>query len=182
LLDHLEHLLLHLFRRRLSLVSADRPGVAIGIDNVAAAIAPKHIHDRALAAGTKFGRFVDNLVHILYIKVQSRRGRSDVLGSALAHRRNLRSEHERCASQRELSMDRFPVRTVHNAPFREAQSFLVKAHGSRNIRDREHGRNSAVLLLIQRVNFLVRHSAPCRAEDILTKQPGRVHPATWGCP
>jgi|HubBroStandDraft_2_1064218.scaffolds.fasta_scaffold313350_3 hypothetical protein len=39
-------------------------------------------------------------------------------------------------------------------------ALLVKAHSSWDIGDREHRRHRAVLLLVERINFFLCHSAP----------------------
>src|SRR6266550_605994 len=56
-------------------------------------------------------------------------------------------------------MHRFAVGTIHDAAFNKSQGLLVEAHGGRNVRDREHGCYSAVLLFVERVDFLC-HIAP----------------------
>jgi hypothetical protein len=73
LLHHLLHPFLHFFRSRFGLMCAYHPGVAVRIDDGADAIAPKHIHDRALAGRAEFCGFLNDLVYILDIEVQSRR-------------------------------------------------------------------------------------------------------------
>ena len=48
-------------------MGANHPGITVRVYNGAAAITPKHIYHRALAGSAELGRFVDDLVHVLYI-------------------------------------------------------------------------------------------------------------------
>ncbi len=57
-------------------MGANHPGITARVYNRAAAIAPKHIHHRALAGGAKFGRFVDDLVNVFYIDEETGRRRA----------------------------------------------------------------------------------------------------------
>src|SRR5215831_953051 len=160
LLHHLLHSALHLFYRWFSFVSADHPGIAVRIHDGAAAIAPEHIHHRALAGGTEFCRLIDDFVHVLHVKVETCGRSTNTLSCAFSHRCILWSEHERRAPQRKLGMNRLPVKTAHDSAFRETKGLLVEGHCSRNIGDRQHRRHGAVLLLVQRIDLFLCHSAP----------------------
>jgi hypothetical protein len=48
---------------------ADHPTVAIRIDDGADAVAPKHIHHRALAGRAEFRGFLNDLVYIFDIEI-----------------------------------------------------------------------------------------------------------------
>jgi len=48
-------------------MGGNHPGITVRIYNRAASITPKHIRHWTLAGGAKFGRFVDDLVHVFYI-------------------------------------------------------------------------------------------------------------------
>src|SRR6516162_4200789 len=65
LFHHLFHPFLHFFRRGFRFVGSDHPAVAIGIDNRAASIAPKHVHYWTLRSSAKFRRFLNYSVDIL---------------------------------------------------------------------------------------------------------------------
>jgi hypothetical protein len=61
----LGHFLLHFRGRRFSHMRGDHPGVAIGIDDGSATVAPKHVHNRRGGLGSEFYRLADYLVHVL---------------------------------------------------------------------------------------------------------------------
>src|ERR1700675_744028 len=154
------HHLLHFFHRRLRLVRTYHPRVSVRIDDGAAPIAPKHVHDRALAFGSEADGFGDNFVRVFHVDKQTRWRGADALGRAFAYRGVFRSQHQRRTAQRQLGVHRFAIGTVHNPALGKAKSFLIKARSCRNIGDCENGRYRAKLLLVEWINFLLSHGVP----------------------
>src|SRR4030081_1713849 len=64
-------------------------------------------------------------------------------------------------------MNSLAIRAVHDPALGEAKSLLIKAHSGRYVGDGEHSRYCAVLLFVERINFLLSHGAPLSKIHIL---------------
>src|SRR5260370_4692290 len=160
LLHLLLYQLLHFLHRGLSLVSTYHPRISVWINDLAAAVAPKHVRDRTLARGSEAKSLGDYFVDIFDVDKESRRGCANAFGRACAPRGIFRSQHQRRTAQRQLGVHRFAIGTVHDPALRKAKSFLIKARSSRNVGDCEHSCYSAVMLFVERINFLLSHGVP----------------------
>src|SRR5579862_684958 len=71
----LDHLLLHLRRRRVGDVRRHIPRITLRIDQASASVAPKHVRHRPLRRGAELHCLRKNLIDIIHEQVKSR-GRS----------------------------------------------------------------------------------------------------------
>src|SRR5215469_3265832 len=98
---------------------ADDPRITVWGDNIDATVAPKHVHNGALAARAELGRLINYLVHVFDIDVVTCWRGSDALGGALSHRGAFGAEHERGAAQGQFGMNRLAIRAVHDTALGE---------------------------------------------------------------
>src|ERR1700676_5311060 len=154
------HHLLHFLHGGLSFVSTYHPRISVRIHDLAAAVAPKHVRDRTLARSSEAKSLGDYFVDIFHVDKESRRGCANTFGRACAPRGIFRSQHHRPPAQRQLGAHRFAIGTVHDPALRKAKSFLIKARSSRNIGDCEHSGDTAEMLFVEWINFLLSHGVP----------------------
>src|SRR5579862_2068988 len=147
-LHHLFHSFFHFFCRRFRFVRPHHLRVAVGIDDGAAAITPKHVHHRTLRSCAELCGLFHDLVGVFHVDVQARRRCPNTLGAAATHLLALRRKHERRPTQREFSVNGLTVRTIHDSAFHEAEYLLIKARCRGNVRDGKGGRNSPVMLSV----------------------------------
>src|ERR1700730_11057997 len=155
----LHHFLFHFLRRGFSLLRTHHPRVSFPVHYCPATIAPKHVCYLALGGCSETRSLGNHFVHVFHVEKQARWRGADGLGAALTQPRILRSQHQSCATQRQLRMHGLAVGAVHDAALGKAESPLIKGHSSRYIGDCKHRRYSAVLLLVEGIN-LVCHGAP----------------------
>src|SRR5258708_5084955 len=140
-------------------MGGNHPKVSLWIDNGSTAVAPKHIHHRSLGRGPELYGLCDHLVYVLCQQIQTRRGGANGLRAARPHLRHLRSQHYCRTAERQFTMYRFSVWSVHDAPFGKTESLLVKGSSSLYVSHCQHCRYWTVQLLIERIDFL-GHDTP----------------------